>query len=188
GARAPLEVRDDDFGLQVDAPFTAPSTFFRIRAADAGRIVAAVETAATISGRVTREDDGAPVQNVSVVFFQSATDSFPMSFPVTGPDGRYTAIIATEYVQVFARTVPNDAAGSMLVHEAWPASQCSPTTGTSIFAGPVGSTCPQPASQAIVIGTGRSDIDFAIGPGALIGGRVTSGSASAPGAGATVRR
>lgn len=188
-ARAPVEHRDDDFGLQVDAPLVEQAALYSISATASGRIVAALEVAVVLGGRVTREEDGTPVPDI-YVSVATALNVTPQFVPRTGADGRYSVMVASGPGAYYLRTAPwqGNPAGAVevLVHEGWPGSQCRPLFAGNDFLSGIGTACPLPTPQGVVLAADRTDIDFAIGAGATLGGRVTSGP-GVPVANATVR-
>ena len=182
--KAPLVVADDTFGLQADlglAP-TQPEQFWRIHvsATGEGEGVLSVLGGELIRGRVTREADGQAIGGSIVGAFNSA-GSF-VSSNTTLADGTYQLSVFLGPGTFFARTGQNFGDNVQWLHEAHGGAYCSLADVYFL------SSCTEGTLLPIVVPPDGSaeGIDFALGVGAGVQGRVLDAQGGLPVRDATV--
>ncbi|MGV8040769.1 MAG: carboxypeptidase regulatory-like domain-containing protein [Thermoanaerobaculaceae bacterium] len=123
----------------------------------------ALDSLGMIRGRVTRADNGQPLQNVAVLI--SGPGSYTYSYLYTDLEGKYEAL-GLETGTYFARTYDSPEELVDELYENTPCEpSCTPSTGTPI---------------SVVEGLTTAGIDFALETGGTIAGHVTDEQTAVP--------
>lgn len=185
--RAPASASDDNFGLQAELTLLPrKQTFWFVRAdvlAGNGDLALAAQRAVAVTGRVTRQADGAPLRDVRVVAFRADT-SFPnfVTDTITNINGEYALSVFGSNVYAF-RTGDSFFGGSpAVIHEAFDGFRCASGSVFDL------SACGQAGANFTPVtlsDPGTQTIDFALERAGTLTGTVTS-SRGGPVAGAQV--
>lgn len=185
--RAPAAASDDNLGLQAELTLLpGKQTFWFVRAdvlAGNGDLVLAAQRAIAVTGRVTRQADGAPLRDVRIAAFR-VDGSFASYVTDTGTNanGEYALTLFGSNTYAF-RTGEFFFNGSpAVVHEAFDGFRCG---AGSVFdlspCGPTGANY----TPVTLSDPGTRTIDFALERAGVLTGTVTS-SRGGPVAGAQV--
>ena len=177
-ARPALAVADDNFGLQADlglAPGHA-GQFWRVHVTStgAGEGVLSLHGGEFISGRVTREAGGQAISGASVAVFTAGGSYITSS--TTAADGSYQVPVYSGPGTYFARTGQFYADSTQWLHEAYGGAYCSLSDPYYLASCTEGTLLPITVpADGIAQG-----IDFALGPGAGLQGRILSNQGGLP--------
>lgn len=116
-----------------------------------------------VSGTVTDEVTGAPIENSSITIFDSSGQI--VGFGFTDKAGNYTTAGALATGAYYARVDPPDQIHTSEVYDNIPCFECSETSGTPI---------------PVTIGSTTSGINFSLGVGGAISGRATDANTGDP--------
>lgn len=162
-ANAPRATSDDAFGLAarvlLDAPAPQRAYWLRVRnQGRAGEVAIIAGATGSIGGHVTEASGGAPLANAQAYAFDADTDAF-VGQAASMDDGSYAIPLAAGNYHIAA-----DAGGH--VAQAWPQVECFSAFDLA--------SCPAGQAQAVAVEAGGATggIDFALGTGAQVGGRV----------------
>lgn len=171
GDAEPLAQSDDGFGLDPAVGITASDAnqmfFVRVLnlSSEAGELVVAGGASRTISGRITDALTGLPIEGIRLEAFRR--NSFQGS-AISGTDGNYSIPLYGDSTagEFAVRTGWYYSGAPDYLHEAWPNTPCRHPDAYYL------SQCAGSTTFPIAAGQSVSGIDFVLGPGASIGGRV----------------